>query len=389
MNNSNSDFHNNKLKIENVPSKGESTNICIIQKSNTGHSSSNSINKKQSSNNKLNFNNEPSISSKGINIPKINLLKTTKSMSQMTFLSNSKNVLSKIENNNYCSNNNNSNNQIKISNVKSKKNLKINSSNKLRTVIDLNPVSDIGIDIKNNANYNNSFLNESSYELVSNREKDQKTANLDNIYCSDFYKENFLSNIEIKENLILENRQIQEEEDDDLYSNGFENIENSNVLNENKKTIDVSINNSNTIIIKENTEDLNNNIINNINDNDCKHKANENNSVPIKERKNINHTKETYSSLQSRKNRVRGFNNTFAKSLSPSKLSIPHGKLVSEFNTIKEVEENKVNSPDPKASAVYKNSVSFNNPTKMNLFCINKEKYYLVIYWIVEDIFIN
>ena len=384
MNNSNSNFHNNNLNIENKPSNGENTNICIIQKSSTGHSSSNSIHKKQSNIKKISINKGPSVSSKGISIPKINLLKTTKSMSVINSLSHNKNSNNNNENN-YYTNNNKNNNNYQTSNYKSSEKSKVISSNKLRSIIDLHPVSNIILDNRINANFNNSFiLNESSCELISNREKDKKTANLESINHNNYpnnlelYKDNLSPNIEIRDNLILEKPQYQEEEDDEIYNNAFEHIENFKNVKENKETVNVSINNLNSILIKEKPENF---INNNFYFNEKANEKIENNFTSLKDRKTSNSNKDMSSGVNSRKSRTRGFNNTLAKSLSPSKLTIQHGKLVSEFNPIKELEENKVNSPDSKAIAAVKNLVSFNNPTKMNLFCINKEKFFLVNYF--------
>lgn len=387
MNNSSTNFNNNQNK-ENPLNNGESTHVCVIQKSSTGHSSSHSIHKKPKSDQKISINNGPSISSKAISIPKINLLKTNKSMSNMIFLSNNKTGNSNIiSNNDYDSANknnfNSNNNLIKISNYISRKKSVVNSSSKLRSVIDSQISAGVGLENKNNNN-NNSFFNESYCEAISNRDKEKKTANFESINSNnnhnylELYKDNFSSNIEIRENLILEKPQNQEDEEDEIYNQGFDNIDSSNILNENKETIDVSINNFNRVVIKEKPENSNNN---NINININKEKTNEKsdiNSASLKEKKNANSNKENTLNLNSRKNRTRGFNNTFAKSLSPNKLTFQQGKLVSEFNSIKEVEENKGNSPDPKASVAAKILVSFNNPTKMNLFCINKEKYFLV-----------
>ena len=69
-----------------------------------------------------------------------------------------------------------------------------------------------------------------------------------------------------------------------------------------------------------------------------------------------------------------------AKSLSPSKLVVPNSKIIKEFTVIKEEEENKASSPPVKSSNIFKNlsNVNCNNVTKMNLFCINKEKVFIV-----------
>jgi len=390
MNYSNTNFNSkNKQNSESTTVEGETANVLINQKCSLGHSLSDSSHKKPSSNQKINLNKDPSGSSKDISTPKISLLKITKSMSHMNFLSNNKNgncnINSSNSNNNCESNSNNKNISIninKLSNYKSSEKLNAYSSNKLRYVVDSQLASGAGLENKYNSNFdNNSFLNQTtSCELVSSSDKYMKIGSEENInnksnHNLELYKDSS-SKIEIREILILEKPPNQEDEEDGIYNVGFENIDNSNILNEKKDTIDISLNNFRSIVLKENPDNSNTN--SNNNNRDKANEKNEYNLASLKEKKNLNRIKDPSSGSKLRRNRTRGFNNTFAKSLSPSKLTLPQGKLISEFSSILEVEENKGNSPDPKASSVVKNLVSFNIPTKMNLFCINKEKFYLV-----------
>jgi len=371
MNNSNTNFfHKSKNdSVDNFKNKNDNyynnfnskDNICIIQKSNTGNSNyfSNCLNEKERKKKFIEENTNFS-NSKGIEIPKINLLKTNKSMNHMTFLSSNKKN-NEANRNIYLNSNSSSNLKGNYNSQLNNKNSKKNSSSKLHTLIDSQQI------VESNMNYqnNNSSSNDS---IETNREFDNKNSNLENKNNDNNYeKENFNSNIEIKETLILEKRKIQEEDDKEvIYNNGFDNLENSEIFNENnnKETIDVSINNLNSANLKEKTE---NKINKNLFYSNC-----------IKQTKSFNSSKES-SNYNLRKNRKKGINNMFAKSHSPTKLIFQNGKILSEFTSIKEVEEKKNNSPELKTNSVIKNIVSFNNPTKMNLFCINKEKFFLVI----------
>lgn len=321
------DKNNNDNYYNNFNSKD---NICIIQKSNTGNSNyfSNCINEKERKKifikENRNFSN-----SKGIEIPKINLLKSNKSMNHMTFLSSNKNN-NEANKNLYLNSNSTSNLKSNINSELKIKNRKKNSSCKLRSLIDSQHIADSNMNYQNN----NSSLNDS---IETNREIDNKNSNPQNKKNeNNFEKENYNSNIEIKETLILEKPKNQDEDDkEEIYYNGFENLENSDIFNENnnKETIDISINILNSANLKEKSENkINKNLFY---------------SNSIKETKSFNSSKEN-SSYHLRKNRKKGINNTFAKSHSPPKLMFQNGKISSEFTSIKEVEEKKIVRLNPK-----------------------------------------
>lgn len=97
---------------------------------------------------------------------------------------------------------------------------------------------------------------------------------------------------------------------------------------------------------------------------------------------NINREKTLFKETAStslKRSRSRGYNSSFAKSLSPNKLIKENSRLLSDFPSIKEVEETKhINSPQLKSNRASKNIVNYSNPTKMSMAIFNKEKIYLV-----------
>ncbi len=366
-------------------------NICVIQKCNTF----NLYKKSKNDNQELNCTrNEDSDNSKKLFKPKTNLLESKKSLSNMSFIYNNINVhksnsdITKdtIDYNFNVKNTNQKEKNKKKTEKSSEKNLMINSFIKLEPTINKsNNIDDLD---------NNSFsclkLNDST-ELLSSIGKEKLNINIEsNIFskCNNYGNQEkdlniHNSYIEIKENVIIENPVSHEDLEDKLYKIDFNINENSDILNINniieyKDILDSSINDFNNFTIKDKSESSNSIVtLNTISNDKNKEKPiNIINKKSNKDKKILINIKDNSNSYI-KKNRIRDIN-SFAKSLSPNRLFHNNIKLISEIDSIKEVEENKTNSPEIKSNVNFKNIISLNNPTKMNLFCINKERIYLV-----------